>query len=215
MRDDRPGAGFLYGRRTVWQVVPPSWLPALAWWSHAITRVAVQIALFLVPSLCLGGEISLMSVGVRYGLSGSSPIGEQTQTDFHQYDLAAALRLPWQWYHSSGWGMSTRLMVSSGALQGAGETNFVGTVVPTVAFGRDDERISIDVGGGGALLSDHKFGAQNFGGPFQFVWTFGMNLGLFGPLGAGYHFQHYSDATLYGHDSRGADLHLFELVYRY
>ena len=106
-------------------------------------------------------------------------------------------------------------MVSGGVLQGAGETNFVGTVVPTVAFGRKDERISIDIGGGGALLSDYKFGAQNFGGPFQFVWSFGLNVGLLGPLGVGYHFQHYSDATLYGHDSRGVDLHLFELAYRY
>ena len=176
---------------------------------------AAQIALCLLASFCHGGEVSLMSVGVRYGLSGSSPIGEQTETDFHQYDLAAAVRLPWQWYHSSGWGISTRVLVSSGVLQGGGETNFIGTVVPAVAFGRDDERISIDIGGGGALLSDHKFGAQNFGGPFQFVWAFGLNLGLFGPLGAGYHFQHYSDATLYGHDSRGVDLHMFELVYRY
>jgi hypothetical protein len=174
-----------------------------------------QIGLCLLPSLCLGGEISLMSVGVRYGLSGSSPIGEETQTDFRQYDLAVTVRLPWHWYGSSGWGVSTRVIVSGGALQGGGETNFVGTVVPVVAFGRKDERISIDIGGGGAVLSDYKFGAQNFGGPFQFVWTFGINLGLFGPLGAGYHFQHYSDAMLYGHDSRGVDLHLFELVYRY
>ncbi len=176
--------------------------------------VRIALVLFLFPALCLGDEISLMSVGVRYGLSGSSPIGEQTETDFHQYDLAATIRLPWHWYNSSGWGVSTRVMVSGGALQGAGETNFVGTVVPTVAFGRKDERISIDIGGGGALLSDHKFGAQNFGGPFQFVWSFGLNVGLLGPLGVGYHFQHYSDATLYGHDSRGVDLHLFELAYR-
>ena len=176
---------------------------------------AMQIALCLLAPFCHGGEVSIMSVGVRYGLSGSSPIGEQTETDFHQYDLAAAVRLPWQWDHASGWGISTRIVVRRGVLQGAGETNFLATVVPTVAFGRDDERFSIDVGGGGALLSDHKFGAQNFGGPFQFVWTFGVNLGLVGPFGVGYHFQHYSDATLYGRDSRGVDLHMFDLVYRY
>ncbi|MEK7273605.1 MAG: hypothetical protein AAB047_07215 [Nitrospirota bacterium] len=34
-----------------------------------------------------------------------------------------------------------------------------------------------------------------------------------GPLGVGYHFQHYSDAALYGQDSRGVDLHLIELIY--
>jgi lipid A 3-O-deacylase PagL len=116
---------------------------------------------------------------------------------------------------SLGLGISTRSLATGGALQGAGETNFVGTAVPTVAFGRKDERISIHMEGGGALLSDHKFGAQNFGGSFQFVWSFGLNVGLLGPLGAGYHVQHYFDATLYGHDSRGVDLHLFEVAYRH
>ena len=169
----------------------------------------------LVPSFSSANDVSLMSVGLRYGISGSSPIGEQTETDFHQYDLAATFRLPWYRFHSSGWGISTRLLATGGALQGAGETNFVGTMVPVVAFGQRDERFSIEIGGGGALLSDYKFGAQDFGGAFQFVWTFGMSLGLVGPLGVDYHFQHYSDAALYGHDSRGVDLHLFGLVYRH
>jgi hypothetical protein len=173
------------------------------------------LALFVSWSSAHAGDISLMAVGLRYGLSGSSPIGEQTQTDFHQYDVAATLRLPWQWFHSSGWGLSTRLLVSGGALNGAHETNLIATAVPVLAFGRNDDKFSVDMGGGGALLSDHKFGVQNFGGPFQFVWTFGANLGLIGPLGISYHFQHYSDATLYGHDSRGVDLHMFELAYRF
>lgn len=171
--------------------------------------------LLFLPTLSAAADVSLMSVAVRYGLSGSSPIGEQTQKDFRQYDVAATLRLPWQWYHSSGWGVSTRLVLSGGALTGADETNAIATVVPVVAFGRQDERFSIDMGGGGALLSDYKFGTQNFGGPFQLVWTFGMNLGLFGPVGVGYHFQHYSDATIYGSDARGVDLHMFELAYRF
>ena len=41
----------------------------------------------------------------------------------------------------------------------------------------------------------------------------GVTSRLAGPLGVGYHFQHYSDATLYGQDSRGVDLHLIELIY--
>lgn len=185
---------------------------------HIRSGIVLWLALILfpwLPSRAISGEVSLMSVSLRYGLSGSSPIGEQTQTDFHQYDVAATLRLPWQWYHSSGWGLSTRLVLSGGALIGANETNLIATAVPVVAFGSRDERFSIDMGGGGALLSDYKFGAQNFGGPFQFVWTFGVNLGLFGPVGVAYHFQHYSDATIYGHDSRGVDLHLFEIGYRF
>ena len=49
---------------------------------------------------------------------------------------------------------------------------------------------------------------------FQFVWTFGLNFKV-STVGLGYHFQHYSDATIYGSDSRGVDLHMFELAYRF
>lgn len=167
------------------------------------------------PGLGLADGISLMSVGARYAISGNSPIGEQTQEDFQQYDVAATFRMPWTWYYSSGWGFSTRLIASGGALKGANDQAFITTLVPVVALGRKDERISIDMGGGGAFMSSYKFGAQTFGGPFQLVWTFGLNFRVYGPVGLGYHFQHYSDATIYGSDSRGVDLHMFELAYRF
>jgi len=32
-------------------------------------------------------------------------------------------------------------------------------------------------------------------------------------FGAGYHFQHFSDAGMYGSDARGVDMHLLELIY--
>ena len=168
-----------------------------------------------VPALGLADDISLMSIGVRYAISGNSPIGEQTQEDFQQYDVAATFRMPWSWYYSWGWGFSTRLITSAGVLEGAKDQAFIATLVPVVAFGMKDERFSIDMGGGGALMSNYRFGAQNFGGPFQFVWTFGLNFKVYGPVGLGYHFQHYSDATLYGSGSRGVDLHMFELAYRF
>lgn len=168
-----------------------------------------------IHALALTDDISMMSVGVRYAISGNSPIGEQTQEDYQQYDVAATFRMPWSWYYSSGWGFSTRLITSAGVLKGANDQSFIATLVPVVAFGMKDERFSIDMGGGGALLSNHKFGVQNFGGPFQFVWTFGLNFRPYGPVGLGYHFQHYSDATIYGSQSRGVDLHMFELAYRF
>ena len=175
--------------------------------------LAFAVTSCLITPIGMAADVSLLSVSLRYGLSGSSPIGEQTQSDFQQYDVAATLRLPWRSYHSSGWGISTRLLLSAGALHGGNETNAIAAMVPVVAFGREDERFSLDIGGGGALLSDHQFNGQNFGGPFQFVWTFGANLKVLGPMGVAYHFQHYSDAGLYGSDARGVDLHLFELAY--
>jgi hypothetical protein len=166
------------------------------------------------PALAEPGELALEAISLRGGISGSSPLGEEQQTDFQQADVAGIIRLPWETDIGWGWTLGTRMVGSAGILRGAKESNAIMTVVPlNVVLGRKDGWLSIDMGGGGALLSGYTFGKQNFGGPFQFVWTFGASSRVAGPFGIAYHFQHYSDATLYGSDSRGVDLHLFELVY--
>ena len=177
--------------------------------------VAVWLAaLLLINSSDVSAQLRLESLAVRGGLSGSSVIGEEQQTDFNQVDLALTARLPWEWNVGTGWIIKTRLLTSAGVLRGSDELNGVFTLVPLdVIFGRKDGLISIDMGVGGALLTDYKFGNQNFGGPFQFVWTWGATSRFAGPFGARYHFQHYSDATIYGSESRGVDLHLFEIIY--
>jgi hypothetical protein len=185
----------------------------------AITPTLVGVAFAFVltamaASMSAAGEVRLESFLLRGGWSGGSPIGEEQKMYFQQADVALTARLPWDWDIGSGWIFRTRLLGSAGVLRASQETNAIFTLVPVdVTFGRKDGLIAIDMGGGGALLSDYKFGPQNFGGPFQFVWTFGITSRFAGPLGAGYHFQHYSDATLYGSDSRGVDLHLLEVIY--
>jgi lipid A 3-O-deacylase PagL len=164
-----------------------------------------------------GDETGLMAVGVRGGVSvrGESPLGEQMRQDFVGGDVLAMFRLPWGWYSQSGWGVGSRLMTSVGAMESEGVTGFVASAVPLVVFGSRDGHYSLDVGLGGALISEHRYGKQNLGGPFQFVGTLGISAVLFKPVGVGYRFQHYSDGTIYGSDSRGVDLHMIELTYRY
>ncbi len=106
-------------------------------------------------------------------------------------------------------------MVSAGALRSSGETNAIVAAVPVVAIGRQDEKFAFIMGGGGVLLSDYKFGDQNYGGPFQFTACVGFRSRIAGPVTLGYWAQHYSDAVMYGHDTKGADMHLFELSYSY
>jgi lipid A 3-O-deacylase PagL len=169
----------------------------------------------LSPSLPHAEDTRLMSVGLRAGFSGSSPIGEIETEHFHQYDVLAIFGLPWEWYGPSGWGIGTRLQVSAGALRAAGKTGFIGAILPAIAFGKKDGWFSIEGGGGGALLSDYRFGSQNLGGPFQFVWNMGVRAAVFRGIGVGYWFQHLSDATIYGGNGSGVDLHMVELTYRY
>jgi len=169
----------------------------------------------LAPWQSRAEDTRLLAVGVRAGFSGSSPIGEETQQYFQQYDVMASVGLPWEWYSESGWGMGTRFLATAGAVTAAGDTAFISTFVPGVALGSKDGRISLEVGAGIALLSDYKFGNQNMGGPFQFVWDIGLRSAVYRSIGVGYWFQHISDAFIYGGDSRGYDLHMIELSYRY
>jgi hypothetical protein len=176
--------------------------------------------------LCLGlplltlspihaADLRLTNVGLRGGLTGPTVVGEEEIESFQQYDITATLGLPWSWYAESGWGVGTRLLVSAGALTGAGDTGFVGTLVPLIAIGRKDSQFSLDLGAGGALLSRYEFGDQDFGGPFQVVLTFGIRVPVYRGIVVGYRLQHLSDATLYGSKTRGADLHMFELLYSF
>jgi hypothetical protein len=178
--------------------------------------VAGLLALFSVE-IGYGSERDLMTVGLRGGISvkGESPLGEQMRENFVGADVFGVFRLPWSWYSASGWGVGTRLIASAGALSALEKVALVSSVAPVIALGAKDGSFTIDVGGGGGLVSAHRFGRHNLGGPFQFVATTGVSVALFRPVALGYRFQHYSDGTIYGSDTRGVDLHMIELSYRY
>jgi hypothetical protein len=164
-----------------------------------------------------GDEMKLMAVGLRGGISvkGESPLGEQMREDFVGADVFGVFRLPWSWYSASGWGVGTRLITSAGALSALEKVALVSSVAPVIALGTKDGTFTIDAGLGGGLVSAHQFGRHNLGGPFQFVATAGISVALFRPVAVGYRFQHYSDGTIYGSDTRGVDLHMIELTFRY
>ena len=169
----------------------------------------------LAPSPSQAEEIRLNSIGVRGGASGSSPIGAKETQYFQEYDLMANWSMPWGWYSESGWGVGTRLMGSVGAIRASGDTAFVATLVPGFVFGKKDGWLSLEVGGGGALLSQHHFTHQDLGGTFQFVWDTALRAKVYGGIGLGYWFHHMSDAGLYGRDARGFDVHMIEVSYRF
>lgn len=176
----------------------------------------VALVLFVsAPWLSQAEEIRLNSIGVRGGISGSSPIGEKETEYFQEYDVMANWSLPWEWYSESGWGVGTRLMGSVGAVTAEGDTAFISTLVPGFVFGKKDGWLSLEVGGGGALLSQHHFAHQDMGGAFQFVWDTAVRAKVYGGVGVGYWFHHMSDAGLYGHNGRGFDLHMIEVSYRF
>jgi Lipid A 3-O-deacylase (PagL) len=176
----------------------------------------VSLALLLFASLpSQAEEIRFDSIGIRGGVTGSSPIGENESAYFHQYDLMANWSLPWRWYTESGWGVGTRLMGSMGAVTASGDTAFIGTVVPGVVFEKKEGWLSLEVGGGAALLSRHRFPDQDIGGLLQLVWDTAVRAKVYRGIGVGYWFHHMSDAHLYGSNVHGFDLHMIEVSYRF
>ena len=158
---------------------------------------------------------SLISIGVRARVGGERVLGEEQPEAFREYDVVASFRLPWERYHASGWGVGTRLLASAGVLQGAENKAFALSLIPVLAVGSQDGRFVLDLGAGGAWLSRHTFEKQDYGGHFQFALTVGVGVPLYGRLGVGYRFLHYSDAGVHGKNTIGADFHMVEFIYRF
>ncbi|MDP3091641.1 MAG: acyloxyacyl hydrolase [Nitrospira sp.] len=173
------------------------------------------LVLLVTPCVIQAEEIHLESIGLRGGASGSSPIGKKETQFFNEFDLMASWSLPWGWYSDSGWGIGTRLMGSVGALRASGDTAFIATMVPGVVLGKKDGWLSLEVGAGVALLSMHQFANQDMGGAFQVVGDIALRAKVYRGIGVGYWFHHLSDASLYGDNGRGYDLHMIELSYRF
>ena len=173
------------------------------------------VLLLVTPASTLAGDFRLLNVGVRGGVSGLEVLGGSEEERFQEYDLFATASLPWSTYWESGWGFSSRLMGTAGGLIGAGDAAFVGAIVPMLAFGPKDSILALDVGVGAAGITRHKFGEQNFGGPFEVVLTFGLRVPVYRAFGIGYRMSHLSDAGIYGRHTRGADIHMAELTYNF
>ncbi|MGH7207847.1 MAG: acyloxyacyl hydrolase [Nitrospiraceae bacterium] len=188
---------------------------------------AEHLVVFIVPpQVGVAGDTSfgeepakpmaLLSVSPRYGIGGDSPLGEEQKESFQLYDIAALVRLPWGWWRrASAWGLETRLIASVGELTGAKTSSLMATLVPGLALSNRSGSVSIDVGLGPGFFSNHRFGAQDFGGPVQIVGTAGVGFDPLPGFHAGYRFQHFSDAGVYGSTSLGVDMHILEIGYRF
>jgi Lipid A 3-O-deacylase (PagL) len=160
--------------------------------------------------------ITFLGAGPRYGVGGDSPLGEEQKERFRLYDLAALLKLPWEWRGSStAYRVETRFIASAGELTAAGQTSFMSTLVPLLALTSPEGAIAIDAGIGPGFFTNYKFGVQNFGGPVQIVGTAGIGFTLFSGFHAGYRFQHFSDAGMYGPASLGVDMHIMDIRYKF
>ena len=193
--------------------------PAPGWAEHLLALVVPPQAAvardssFSEPQT---NSITLIRVGPRVGVSGKSPFGKDQKEDFQQYDVAAIFGLPWRWQERSyGLKFDMRLLASAGELSAARETSLMATLVPGLAVSSPNGVVTIDAGAGAGFFSNYKFGVQNFGGPVQIVGTAAIGFNPLPDFHAGYRFQHFSDAGVYGSSSLGVDMHIIEIGYRF
>ena len=118
----------------------------------------------LSPQLGDANETNWVAIGLRAGLSTAD-----SEEDFEQYELFATYGLPWRWKLTSGWSLSTRINLSAGALRSGDDTGFIGSTGPSITLSMVQDRIQLDGGISAALLSEYKFGQENFGGPFNLL----------------------------------------------
>lgn len=171
----------------------------------------------LVCSPGLAEESDLISVGPQIGFATKTPLlGRQQKYNFQLYSIAALWRLPWQVpLDDSDWKFETRLITSAGALEGAGETGLMATLVPDLALSGWNGLVSVDAGVGLGFFSRYQFGAQNFGGPVEIVATTGIRVNPVAHAYAGFRAQHFSDAGVYGPGALGVDMWIVEFGYRF
>ncbi|HEX6690486.1 MAG TPA: acyloxyacyl hydrolase [Burkholderiales bacterium] len=162
-----------------------------------------------------GADWELLSIGVRAQVWEQRVLGKDQPEAFNEYDLVATVRMPWAGRSWSSWEMSARLLASAGIIRGADDTAFVASAIPALAFTHRKVPVSVDFGAGLALLSQHQFRDQDYGGPVQFALTFGIGGTVYRQVGIGYRFLHYSDASMYGSHTIGADFHMIELFYAF
>lgn len=178
-------------------------------------QLLVILAAMSSSKFCIAASYDLQSFSVRARLSEQTVLGKDAPERFKEYSVSGNFSLPWNQYNDAGWGIGSRLMVSGGLLRGVGKNALIVSLVPEVVFGSKDGRFTFDMGVGGALFTRYQFGSQDYGGPFQFALTAGVGVPLYDRLGVAYRFQHYSDASLNGDNTIGADFHMIELNYRF
>ncbi len=179
-------------------------------------RLRPSLALFIafclssLPGDCGAERALLWSGGVRGGLSGS--VAGQY---LHQYEAFVNYRLPWELRTRSGWGVATELQGTAGAMSGAGEYGFIGSLGPAFRLGSTAFPLQLDLGVSAAVLSRDTFGPHDFNGYGHFVSHAGLDFRFNKRFTCGYRFQHMSNAGFNGKHNPGLNLHLLGLSWSF
>jgi hypothetical protein len=148
-------------------------------------------------------------LGLRGGIS-----DHHNDEDFRQYEASAIWNLPWSWNIGTDWDLVPYLEANAGLLRGSGNYGFVGSIGPGLYFRGLKDIISIYLGVNPTIISEHEYGEEDFGGPFQFTSHIGISLRFTRHLILGYRLQHMSNLVFYDANP-GLNLHMVGIGYSF
>ena len=172
-----------------------------------MSAAAVLVGWVLFASAVAASEWRLL--GLRAGISDN-----RNEEDFKQYEAVVAMDLPWSWPLWTDWTLTAYLEANAGVLTGGGSEAFVGSVGPGFYFTGLKDSIGIYLGVNPTIISRHRFGDDDLGGPFQFTSHIGIDFNITRHFAAGYRLQHMSNFVFYD-SNPGLNLHMLEAVYRF
>lgn len=161
------------------------------------------LALGSLPHHGVAADASWSSAGVRGGMS-----TDGKDKNLRQFELFALYQLPWELRSGSGWGVGTGVEVAAGILNGDDKLGFIGSFGPSFTVGKTGFPLELNLGVSAAGLTRDRFGRE-YNGYGQFISHGGLNYRFSRHLGAGYRYQHMSNAGLNGGRNPGVNMHLF------
>ena len=154
-------------------------------------------------------EAGWKAIGLRAGIDDGRNDEDMTQVEaFALYDL------PWNWKFESDWSLFLIAEFNAGALNGGGDTAFVGSVGPGISVRSPGNSLAFRAGINPTVISEDAIGDEDLGGPVQFTSHVGLSYTLPQLLSIGYRFQHMSNAGIYS-PNPGVNLHMVEIGYHF
>ena len=104
-----------------------------------------------IPAAVHGLDVRPDSLGARLGLSATS-----LDDVFWQAEAFTDWDLPWRWESKAHYYVDLRIELSAGGLNHQDHTASVGTLGPSLRFGKRDWPLALDAGLSPTFLSDEK-----------------------------------------------------------
>ncbi len=151
-------------------------------------------------------EITLDEIGFRAG------VDDESDEDFHSYEVVAYLETPWEWDLSDSVELDLEMEASVGVLDGNGETAGLLHLGFAAFVEIDDFPLRLVLSTGPTFLTEEEYDDFDLGGHLQFTSAAGFDWEVVDDWTVGYRYQHISNAGL-DDSNPGLNMHVLAVAH--